>query len=32
MGTGVIIENNVANGCSLIWQKAPSISELPINL
>ena len=32
MGAGIIVENNIAKGCSSIWQKAPSIGELPINL
>ncbi len=28
MGAGTIIENNIANTCSAIWQKAPDIPEL----
>lgn len=32
MGAGVIIENNIANGCSSIWQKVPNVPELPVNL
>jgi hypothetical protein len=32
MGTGIIIENNIANTCSSIWQKAPSLPELSMDL
>lgn len=32
MGAGVIVENNVANGCEAVWKKLPAVGELPVNL